>query len=409
MATTHKETIAIPLPTEIPPPPRLEQLPHEVLHSATVEMLIQQNEDLSSRLKVNIRRNSSLEQKILELQKQISDLQGKQEILLSQTEIIKEKEKIWSSHKEEKAKQIKTLEKEIELLELRYNEMFTTSQYNLKESQKLVLEKVNLIEKLNKKILCHQKIRAKAKDRLRLFLIDAVQELKKFQSALVLSEQKKKQLTDNFDHLIKDITEKENNFRKELDVFKKESIKKINDLEETVANLKLQNQQLADKHKVAQSESQLFEQRWNEEKRNRSQMTILHQELNSIKNEKIEIKRQHLSAIELLENSRRNEFEKMTSLKIDLEKERNDHAEVKKQLTQCEEKVLDLSRDNKNLSEQLEAIQKLWIETQAQLEKEELRTKNLEKINQHLSKGTVNIQKITQRSLDEAAVNNLDL
>ncbi|MEM7647514.1 MAG: hypothetical protein AAF203_11430, partial [Pseudomonadota bacterium] len=52
----------------------------------------------------------------------------------------------------------------------------------------------------------------------------------------------------------------------------------------------------------------------------------------------------------------------------------------------CEQKILDLSKDNKDLSYQLEALQKLWVETQEKLEKETSRTKSLERINRELAK-----------------------
>ena len=86
--------IPIPLPTEIPEPPSLDKLPLDVVHSATVEMLLQQNEDLSARLKVNIRRNSTQEQDILKLRREIHLLDQKIESLKAQNEIVKEKETI---------------------------------------------------------------------------------------------------------------------------------------------------------------------------------------------------------------------------------------------------------------------------------------------------------------------------
>src|SRR4051812_21731739 len=69
-----QEYIPVPLPTQVPTPPNLSQLPSEVLHSGTVETLIAHNEDLIARLKVNLRRNALLEQQILGLEKQINEL-----------------------------------------------------------------------------------------------------------------------------------------------------------------------------------------------------------------------------------------------------------------------------------------------------------------------------------------------
>ena len=52
----------------------------------------------------------------------------------------------------------------------------------------------------------------------------------------------------------------------------------------------------------------------------------------------------------------------------------------------CEVKLIELSKDNKEISHQLESLQKLWIQAQDKLEKEELRREGLEKINRELSK-----------------------
>ncbi|MDX9731664.1 MAG: hypothetical protein RBT63_07830 [Bdellovibrionales bacterium] len=83
----------IPLPTDVPPPPRLSDVPARVLHSATVETLLDHADDLSSRLKVHIRRNASLEGQIVELEETISDSENMRQTLLAQIEILREKDR----------------------------------------------------------------------------------------------------------------------------------------------------------------------------------------------------------------------------------------------------------------------------------------------------------------------------
>lgn len=113
MSQKDIKLIPIPLPTEIPAPPSLENLPLDVIHSATVEMLLQQNDDLSSRLKVNIRRNSQQEQQILELKKQIHHLEQSNENLKAQNAIVKEKESIWTRQKEKRIGSLNPLVKKL--------------------------------------------------------------------------------------------------------------------------------------------------------------------------------------------------------------------------------------------------------------------------------------------------------
>ncbi len=90
----------IPLPNELPPPPRLASLPPQILHSGTVETLIGQNEDLMARLKVNLRRNAILEQQIIKLEKHASDLRHANDGLQDQARIVLEKAKGWQKKSE---------------------------------------------------------------------------------------------------------------------------------------------------------------------------------------------------------------------------------------------------------------------------------------------------------------------
>ena len=92
------EEILVPMrtqiPIELPPPPDLSNLPSHILHSGTVETLIGQNDDLMARLKVNIRRNSLFEQKILELEHINIEMTRANSSLLSQIQIYEEKDLI---------------------------------------------------------------------------------------------------------------------------------------------------------------------------------------------------------------------------------------------------------------------------------------------------------------------------
>lgn len=87
--------IPVPLPTEVPPPPNLSQLPAHILHSGTVETLIGQNEDLMARLKVNIRRNSILEQQLMEQDRINQEITHAHNSLVSQIQILQEKDEMW--------------------------------------------------------------------------------------------------------------------------------------------------------------------------------------------------------------------------------------------------------------------------------------------------------------------------
>jgi chromosome segregation ATPase len=83
------------LPDELPPPPSLRDLPKEILKSSTVENLLSQNEDLMARLKVALRRLSSLEMDNQRLAQAAEEAKFKANISEDQSLILKEKDQLW--------------------------------------------------------------------------------------------------------------------------------------------------------------------------------------------------------------------------------------------------------------------------------------------------------------------------
>lgn len=109
--------VPVPLPTEIPPPPNLSQLPAHILHSGTVETLIGQNEDLMARLKVNIRRNSVLEQQIMEQDRINQELTLAYNSLVAQFQVLQEKDEMWREKSSTVDARHNALIEQIELME----------------------------------------------------------------------------------------------------------------------------------------------------------------------------------------------------------------------------------------------------------------------------------------------------
>jgi DNA repair exonuclease SbcCD ATPase subunit len=120
---TESMTVPVPLPTEIPLPPDLSMLPAHILHSGTVETLIGQNDDLMARLKVNIRRNSVLEQQLMETERINSEITQVNTSLVAQVQILQEKyrgqERLMHDVTSRVDDQQDTLRTEIALLETR--------------------------------------------------------------------------------------------------------------------------------------------------------------------------------------------------------------------------------------------------------------------------------------------------
>jgi hypothetical protein len=389
------ELIPVPLPTEIPEPPSMDQIPLDILHSATVEMLIQQNDDLSSRLKVNIRRNSQQEQKLLELKKEIDTLQRKNENLLAQNEIVKEKEHIWTRQKEAQNRKVESSQKEMELLQLRYNELYTTSKQRQKELYKQITDKNKIIESLQRKLHIFKKVRIKAKDRLRNFLLQAAQSIHQGQSVTTQTMSQNRILKKQFESLSLEITQKEEIFRKHLDDIKNLSQKRIHELEQSVTELQ-QSIELKDKkYQDLKVEADQLLDDFRVEQKGRAKIAALAREIGELKNENLREKRKYIEIIKKLEQSRSSEAQTLSSSKEENQRLEQLIREQKESLSRCEETILALNKDNNEIESQLENLQTLWMDAQNSLEKEQLKRQTLEKINRELSKKK-NDDRVTQ-------------
>jgi predicted nucleic acid-binding Zn-ribbon protein len=111
--------VSVPLPMDLPPIPNLSNLPAHILHSGTVETLIGQNEDLMARLKVNIRRNSVLEQQIMEQDRLHARLKSEHASLIAQHQVLQEKSELLRDKTQTFDSQLEDLREQIEISQIR--------------------------------------------------------------------------------------------------------------------------------------------------------------------------------------------------------------------------------------------------------------------------------------------------
>lgn len=110
---------AIPLPDELPPPPELRHLPKDILKSATVENLISQNEDLMARLKVALRRLSSIENENQKLLQAAEESKKWASVAQDQALVLREKDSIWKEKTKDIETQAELLKEKVAALENR--------------------------------------------------------------------------------------------------------------------------------------------------------------------------------------------------------------------------------------------------------------------------------------------------
>ncbi len=93
------------------------------MHSATVETLIDHADDLSSRLKVHIRRNGQLEGQIIELDEKLVESEMFRKTLISQIEILREKDKAVADKQSALEQKLQRSNEELDLSRLESQEL----------------------------------------------------------------------------------------------------------------------------------------------------------------------------------------------------------------------------------------------------------------------------------------------
>lgn len=339
--TEINEFVPVPLPFQVPEPPDLSKIPLSVIHSATVETLISQTEDLSARLKVQIRRNAVMERRALELEesakaqeKQLSSLQQQHEILMEKESSHLEKIKIL----EEKSSEQK---KEIELLEIRYSEQSqvhhkestdTTTRIAQLEQQVTDLSRLLPLEKENFKLSDENSFFRTKIEELAQHLQNKENEIRSFREHIIKMES-----------IINEKTTEISDIKKQMDIQSQE-IKKQ-----------------ADSHnKVIEEKSELENLVILKDREKEHEVTSMNSEL--------------LQARQELKNTQ-TAFRTL----------QNENARMDAQIKSTEETITGLSKDNADLEKQIQNLQGLWYKLQSEFEKERTKTTALTKLNRELS------------------------
>lgn len=331
------EFVPAALPTEIPDPPDLSKVPVSVIHSATVESLISQTEDLSARLKVQIRRNAVLERKALDHEEENTSIKKEIESLQHQHELYNEKatsqrEKIHDLHTE-----IEQSTKELELLEVRYTELSGIKEEDEKRFNDKIKTLSETIEELEE-LLPLKEQNVELSDDLKVMK----QRVSEFTEHLQTKE-------DEMNSLKKDLNHKQ--------------------------------------EKLAHSEGQIIQLQ-----------NQINQYLN-IREEKVELEnllilrdREKQQLEQQVNNDTvvfRKETQNLRALAKTLQTEKNQMLE---QMDANKQEVSQLHSDKGELQGQLENLQQLWYRMQAELEKEKTKNMALNKLNKELAHQVQNMQ-----------------
>lgn len=146
----------IPLPNQLPKGIDFSEIPVEHLRSATLESLINQNEDLMARLSVALRRTNEFEERVHSLEADNSALRSRLETLKEQYLLTQEKDRISTSRSLLVQEENVNTKRQIEKLEKAYSELFIQAQafqqqvMRLERNQSRLRKAAKTLQKNNK-------------------------------------------------------------------------------------------------------------------------------------------------------------------------------------------------------------------------------------------------------------------
>lgn len=336
----------IPLPDELPLPPRMGHLPKDILKSSTVENLLSQNEDLMARLKVALRRLSSLEsdnQRLLQISEEARHLSAISE---DKAMILKEKDQAWKLKAD-----FYQNEKEI-----------------LREKLKVYEEK---LQSNQSEIARHKKYQEKIRTQVKPHLLQLKEYARGLELKATVLEENIVRRDAQLLEVREQISEVVKNSRQQVELAEARSHDVVESYEESLNSLREQLQ-------TATAARQDLETKV-------ARLRRTEQRCDEMENENIELRRSKEELSTRLESE-------VQGLQTRLETYTRDNARLKIESEDLRAKALSdhdrlkfLDRQNLDLQAQLESLRFLWSSRSEESEKLKLALSSLEKINVDLS------------------------
>lgn len=340
---------AVPLPNQIPQKQDLTKLPKEILRSSTIESLIEQNDDLMSRLSVSLRKAARFESLVQEAAEREFELQSTVESLRDQLLVFRQKETLFDDRTGDLQDRIETLQDQL---------AFQT--YALEQKDTLFddvqSENALLLTRLHRLQRYRRAMRAllptyKTQQRENLRTLSAENE--KFQILYEREQEMKRALQMRMDDILAHLQTSRLGFEK-----------RIQELETRATALSEENIDLLDK---VQDHRKLEETIIDHENKILAQERAFLEKQSEFEGEIVGLQRE-------LGQTRQDCKNKILEIE-------NQAAEITDKKRELENLKTELSRS----SEQVEALQSLWSDSQNKLERYEAQIHSLQKLNQHLS------------------------
>ena len=362
-------------PDQIPERLDLSGVPESALRSSALDAVLQQNDDLMSRLSVSLRRISFLEDKVKETVAEAEMYQARHDNLRDQILVLKEQAKRLSAKNESLAGEhsrhdqvVNELKEQIRILEVRYAELFQTHRSSRQKAEAEIARAEQIADRYRK-----------YRQKIKLALPKIRNELKAFKIQTAQKDTAIADLRKNLNETTQYIAEQGQNHKRELRELTESYEAKIKANEAEIEMLVEQNKLLGERAK---------------------EFDRLQSDRYRLENELVVAKRRE-------QDGRENFESELRELQTQLAKFRGESKQLALELQQVtvsrdETKATseETRRLNQALTEQVESLQTLWQEQQTKIENLTEQKASLQRLNQELSVAS-NKQRLEIRELKE--------
>ena len=365
------EVPSVALPNEMPKPVDITHLPAEILKSSAIEALMAQSDDLSARLRVNLRRLAILEDQLREALRQRQDLEERNRALEDSAAVAEQKYE--SIRFENSRLNENDEESQKELLHVR-NLWLAERGDTIQQIENLKIETKEQTRKIHRLVRHRQKLHDVAL-RLRAEVRNLQTSHLELTSKLADSTERNQLLVErlhaqgcDFSQRLETLT---NNYEQKLHGLQTTSDREIAEsrfaFEQTLLELNAELQ-----HQIAPLQESV-EQLTQENKQLQEQCTAFHARF------------VHQVEIENKIQSLEKELRDSQAWREAAENKSKENSRLLRDLQSNEREIRQLKSDNEALHKQVENLQALWEQSRQSLEDLELREQALQKINQNLA------------------------
>jgi chromosome segregation ATPase len=358
-AATGYSVEHIPLPDEMPMAFNTSSVPKDILKSSTVENLISQNDDLMTRLKVALRRLSTLESENHKLADVAQKAKLSQAAVADQMMIFKEKDQLWKQKLTQAEK-----EKDLHV-----------------EKTRALQEKV---EKLANEVERYHKYH----DRIKTQVKPYIQQLKEYSHSLEKKSEALLQSQARSDAQISDlrfqIVEVTKNSRLQIELREKSTHEMVQQYELQIQNQTTELRRLEESHKELEVKALRLNKALEKQ-------DALENQLVEMMRSKEELKTRSEQEVLRLQD-RASELHRANT-RLELE-----HNDLRDLAMSNEMTIKDLRKENQDLTQQLDSLRYMWNAKIEENEKARAALQSLERLNVELSQ---KVNELRSAQIDE--------